>query len=212
MSIDLFGMPTVVMSSLGDIEMHALVSESPQFNTLVTENPVEDGSRMSDHVVNQPMVLQLEGLFTDTPVALLDALAAGAGGLLADQIGASDAVAGLTAVSAGVLLRNIRPGLSKTKFKLLVALQTTREPFEVVTGLDIYTNMVFESLSARRAPEDGKSLRFTATLREVRIIGSNTVTNRERIVEELWATALSPEERGVVGKARRADPTLDGAL
>lgn len=211
---DVFGIPAAVLSRFESgegfqIELDALMSEAPSYRALITENPLEDGSVISDHTVTLPATLQIEGIFTDTPLGFLESLATGTAGLTVSQLSQSDAIAGAVgAAGAAALLGEIRPGLSKEKFKLLVALQVTRTPFKFVTGLQVYDNMLIENLSPRRSPEDGKSLRFSCSMKEVRFAGQQTPTNRQRIVKELWATAVSPEERGFVGRARAEfDPT-----
>ena len=185
-----------------------MLREQPDFTALVTENPVESGTKITDHVVLQPITLQIVGILTDTPNNFLGSLVTGAGGLTATALGAADVIAGLTAAATGALLGEIRPGLAMDKFRLLVALQSTREPFDVVTGFTTYHNMVFESLSAPRAPEHGRSIRFTATLREILIVGTTEKSNRQTIVEEIWPM-LATKYNGVVGKAlKNLNPLL----
>lgn len=54
----------------------------------------------------------------------------------------------------------------------LLLLQSLREPFSVVTGLKVYSNMLIESLEATRDPEKAFILDFRAELIEVIIVSS----------------------------------------
>ena len=71
----------------------------------------------------------------------------------------------------------------------------------VVTGLNTYFNMVLQQVTASRGPSDGKSIRFSATLREVKIIGKDELNNREIVVEELQSRIISPRNLGIVQAA-----------
>lgn len=208
--IDSFGLPVALLTNVGGVEIDAAISENHRYNSLVTANPIEDGSVISDHIVNLPITLDMEGRLTDTPFGFLPALAAGAAtGILTTGLPAG--VTALTATVAAALLSETRPGLSKTKFKLLVALQTTRETIDIVTGLQTYSNMAIESLSAPRAAGDGKSIRFNATFKEILVAGDNSESNRERVVGDLWSSFLTPRQLGIVQKAQASfDPFTVG--
>lgn len=200
---DSFGLPTAILTDVGGIEIDAVTSENHRYNSLVTANPIEDGSNVSDHIVNLPVILEMEGRLTDTPFGFLQSLvAAAAVGALTTGLTGAQAAAGLTQAAASALLGESRPGISKTKFKLLVALQVARDTIKIVTGLQTYENMVVESLSAPRSSQDGKSIRFTATFKEILVAGDNTESNRERVVDGLWDSALSPRQIGIIQKAQ----------
>ncbi len=207
--LDTFGLPTAFLTDVGGVEVDAVISENHRYNSLVTANPIENGSIVSDHVVNLPIILEMEGRFTDTPFGFLSTLiASSAVGALTTGLGAAQATAGLTQAAAAALLGESRPGVSKTKFNLLVALATSRSKIVIVTGLQTYRNMVVESLSAPRAGRDGRSIRFNATFKELLVAGDESETNRERIVDELWGVALTPRQLGIVQKAQASfDPT-----
>ncbi len=199
---DNFGLPTAILTDVGGVEIDATISENHRYNSLVTQNPIEDGSIISDHIVNLPVILDMEGRLTDTPFGFLSSLVAATSvGALTQGLTGAQAAAALSQATATALLGEARPGLSKTKFKLLVALQIARTTMDIVTGLQTYSNMVMESLSAPRASQDGKSIRFNATFREILVAGDDATSNRERVVEDLWASVLTPRQLGIVQKA-----------
>lgn len=63
-------------------------------------------------------------------------------------------------------------GLAAANWTALVAYQKSRVPFSLVTGLAVYPSMVIEKLSAKRTKNSASILAFTATLKEIKIVGS----------------------------------------
>jgi len=205
MAFDTFGLPTALLADIGGIEVDATISENHRFNSLVTANPIEDGSIISDHIVNLPVVLDMEGRFTDTPFGFIPSIIATGVGSLTQALSAeaAGAAAGVVAIAvAASLLSETRPSLAKSKFQFLVALQVARDVIDVVTGLQTYQNMVIESLSAPRVARDGASLRFNATFREILVAGDVSESNRKRIIDSLWASAITPRQLGIIQKAQ----------
>jgi len=98
-------------------------------------------------------------------------------------------------------LLNLRQsGHAANAFKDLITLQRSRETFDVVTGIHVYKNMLFQSLEFPRESSDGQSIRFEAVLREILIVGDEAETNRDRIAEDSTHTALPVNAKGVVPK------------
>jgi hypothetical protein len=58
-------------TSVGGIFLDATLNENHQYNSRVTNYPVEDGRIISDHVINEPETVQITGIVTDTPISLL---------------------------------------------------------------------------------------------------------------------------------------------
>jgi len=62
-------------AQIGDfLTCDVILSRTTQFDTEVTEFPVEDGFSISDHCIRKPMKLTLEVLFTPTPVTWYSAI------------------------------------------------------------------------------------------------------------------------------------------
>lgn len=65
----LFGRTLSVPAKIGDnLEVDVLMDRQTTFDTNVTENPVEDGFPVSDHVTRKPLSLTMTCVFTPTPV------------------------------------------------------------------------------------------------------------------------------------------------
>jgi hypothetical protein len=57
-------------NAIGAFEIDVTVSESHSRSAQVTSNPVEGGSTINDHVINEPKTVTLSGLITNTPLAV----------------------------------------------------------------------------------------------------------------------------------------------
>lgn len=56
---------------VGSVSFDTMVAEEHKFSSRVTYFPVENGTIVSDHIINQPDVVLLSGLVTDTPLNIL---------------------------------------------------------------------------------------------------------------------------------------------
>lgn len=162
-----FGSPFVVNTKVGGIIMDVTLDEDHVYESVITDNPVEDGTVYSDHIILLPGVLNLVARVSDAAIAFL----------------------GIPKLAQSI-----------DAYRELVQLQAKREPFSVVTGIGDYENMVLQNLSVPRTAQDGQSLRFNMRLREILIVGDETQTNRDRIVEELRHSGLNPIDNGYVQK------------
>lgn len=77
MASSFLGFPTIVRAKIGTVELDASLSEDHQYLAEITENPVEDGTIFSDHVVLQPVVLEMEGRISDATQSLFSFRGAG---------------------------------------------------------------------------------------------------------------------------------------
>lgn len=53
---------------VGGIFLDAVISEDHNYNSRVTNYPIEDGTFVSDHIINEPERLEIEGIVSDTPI------------------------------------------------------------------------------------------------------------------------------------------------
>ena len=150
-SINLFGVPVVLLSKIKDIHIDAVDSVTVNHETMVTKNPVETGVNITDHSVNLPVTISMSGRFVDSPLA---------------KGGVVSGFSALAGVSAG-LASGLLSGLSLENWQLLEELNQSWEPFEVFIQQGTYLNMVFSSLSAPRQKGDGTSMRFQAEMTEI---------------------------------------------
>lgn len=140
------------------ISVDATVNEEHLTTCDLTENPVEDGAKVTDHVQLNPAELTVEGVISDSPLGYA-------------VIGNVQNLARSVSSVFGGSVRSI------DAYNELLQLQKSREPFTVITGLKRYQNMIMEELSVPRTSQTGAAIHFKAVMREIRIVKSKTATN-----------------------------------
>lgn len=151
------------------LKVDASVSESHTRTATPTDNEIEDGSVISDHVRLAPESVSLNCIVTDVPVSLL-----GLGVGVDDVLGAAkDFIGGEKGAFEG-LVKNPRRTPTEA-WQYLEQVWKARTPFSVVTSLQRYENMIITNLTAPREASDGKSLVFNIDLRKIKIVKSSLV-------------------------------------
>jgi len=153
-------------AKIGSISVDASISESHVTSADITENPVEEGAKITDHVQIKPKQLTMTGVISDSPInfAVVDNITGAA--------------------------NTIFNALGKTKrsidaYNRLVDLQNTREPFTVTTGLTVYNNMILSSLQVDREATKANAIYFTATLQEIRIAKTQAIVSTENLADSV---------------------------
>lgn len=133
----------------------ASLSERKSTKVQITEHPVEEGANISDHVRRLPTAWDVEGLLVDFPLE-----DGGRGGF--------DFAASLRQADGD--------GRAGALYAQLEALQETATLLEVHSGRGVLADMVIENLTETRTVREGRgAVRFQASLRNLRIVSSQTV-------------------------------------
>lgn len=176
-------------AKIGVMELDASISESHERSTTITENEVEDGAVISDHAKLNPIKLNLEALISDSPLTLFNSIAGLGASTLASRASGLVGTAVSTAASFGAkkliesgkagsvegIVSNNRTKNPEDAYKYLCELWANRTPFTVQTALQKYDNMMIENLSIPRTANNGKSLRFSVSLKQITIVESAVV-------------------------------------
>lgn len=135
---------------IGLIIPSVVVSEKHSDTLEITEHPVEIGAAVADHAYKRPSEVVMEVGFAG-------------GGSLLDFVDTS---------SIGLSL-----GLSPQEtYQELLNLQSSRIPFDVVTGKRLYSNMLMRALEVNTDRTSENVLSAVITLREVLITQTQQVT------------------------------------
>lgn len=111
----------------------------------ISDSPIEDGSTLTDHIIELPRVLEIEAIFSPHPDNIID-----------QEIGkARDGFA---------LIRNPL-SYFRTVWSRIREMASKAETFQVITDLEVYDSMVFESYS--HVEQNEGVIRLTATLRRI---------------------------------------------
>lgn len=159
-----FGVPAAK-----SILFDATVSEDHERRNLITENPIEDGSVISDHITTLPFALSISGIFTDTP--------------LSKTIPFFEAL-------------NSEEGRARQLWDDLVKVDESNVFFTIITGVKAYKNLLFEELIAsRNSPES--AIRFRARVKQVLITTQNG-TLPTNVSEDVFHTTQGLQAEGIV--------------
>lgn len=67
----LFGRNKYAQGQVGNVVFDTVITEDHRFHSRVTYYPVETGTIVSDHIINDPDMVVLQGLVSDTPLNIL---------------------------------------------------------------------------------------------------------------------------------------------
>lgn len=152
---------------IGALTFDAVLEEQHEITMEVTDNPVETGVVVSDHAYMNPKRVTITAGVSDVQLVAK-----------ADDPYLSGA------------------SRHREAFRLLKELQELREPFDVQTGLALYSNMVCTSIKTVQDKDTANILLFTAELREVIITSTQTVTYPPRVKGSTAQQAGKKRERG----------------
>ncbi len=138
----------MVPKRIATIQIGVELEETHLDELQITEHPVEKGAEINDHAFKRQPELTLKCGWSNSQIAAL------AGTLQSIFEGGELPTADYVS----------------TVYSQLLALQETRQPFDVVTSLRIYRDMLFKSLSVTKDQKTGAALNVTATLKQIRIV------------------------------------------
>lgn len=141
---------TTFGNSYGNIELDAVLDESHDWQADATMNPVEEGSPVTDHIIEQPDKLKIRGFVSETPLV------------------ASESVRGANSTPWA-------ESLTQPVFNLLRDLIKARETVTVYTKYRIYDDMVLTNLNIPRSAATGEAIEFTAEFVHIRKVATQTV-------------------------------------
>jgi len=140
------------------IEVDATPTQDHDLQNAMTEFPIEDGSIAGDHITVLPNVVELEAIFTDTPISKFNPLT---------QLESKE-------------------GRSREFFRKIQDIKNNKLKCKVVTGLQSYRDMYVLKLSVPRRSGDGKLVRIMATFKQI-IINARAGTGRQGVTTPVTA-------------------------
>lgn len=167
-----------------EVVLDAVITEVFDNTVTVTENPVELGAQITDHSIIQPRTYTMEAVVSNTPLGFTG-LQETAGNII-------DSVTGFFGDSTGTGLTR-----AQAAYRDLVNIQSAREPITVQTGLNLLPNLLITRISSARTKDTSGALFFTADLREVIIVESETIERPDDITTgNIRMGASTPENQG----------------
>jgi len=154
------------MSAIAGLVLDITVTEDHVQESEVTDNPVETGASITDHVRRKADTLTLECVVSDTPI----------GDLVEVRRREASDEAFLNQYSTEPI--DPYQTISDDARAYMRKLMDDREPIVVETATRLYDNMVLFSLVERRTADTGEAYRFTAMFKQVRIVTNDRSTVR----------------------------------
>ncbi len=126
------------IGKIGSLELDAVLEEQHNYDSEVTEYPIESGESISDHVTLNPIRLTMRAFITQTPIQLLN---------------------------LNTILGN---DLIQTALDKLIEIRNNKDVIDVVSGLKVYSDMIMYRLSIPRDRRTGQSLQFSAEFKQIK--------------------------------------------
>jgi len=180
------------------LQIDATNSERISYDAQATAHEIEDGSEISDHVINKGRTLSLDGTISDTPINLATAMVGNVAGILG---GALSGPAKTVATAAGVILGNrmvtdsARP--SKSALDVFQEIYEKKAILTIISGLATHTNMIMEQFTPVRTARNAGALVFSARFREIRIVtGESVAVPKEAVSEDAQDLSSTEKDSG----------------
>ncbi|BBO74395.1 hypothetical protein DSCW_18120 [Desulfosarcina widdelii] len=183
-------------------------SERFSLDAHATAHAVEDGSEISDHIIQKGRTLNIDGSVSDSPINLTTAMIGNAAGIVGGIFsGPAKTVATAAAVILGNRMVAASPKPARAALDVFEEIYEKKVLLTIVSGLATFTNMVMERFSPLRTAQNAGALVFSASFREVRIVNSETVAvPREALSEDTRDLGSSEKQAG-----RQQSSTLSDA-
>ncbi len=157
---------SIISRSVGTLVFDATFEEGHSSEMEVTENPIDNGSSITDHTFMRQARVRITAGVSNTPLRPVS----------------SDFGSG--------------PQRTINAHKALLELQSSGEPFVVVTGLKTYHTMVCTSVNVIQDKDTSNALFFVAELRAIEIVSTQTVSYPPRKVGKPANQASKTKDKG----------------
>jgi hypothetical protein len=137
---------------IGTFVVDAFIAEHYQFTNSVTDIPVEEGSNVSDNIIEEQDVISVEAFIGNTAFEVV-----AASGYSISNLQAPDRMARV-----------------QQAYHELKRMVKKKQLFNVVLGLETFTGMAITAFNIDRDAENGANLPFTMEFKKLRIVKSDT--------------------------------------
>jgi len=174
--------------SIGGFEIDAFFVEKYKFANRVTSLPVEEGSVVTDHVVEEPDTIDIEAFIGCTKFETN-----------ANPPGPDPDLSNVN------IPDDMKARIRQSYFELL-RLKRERQPVDVVTGLSTFPDMIIVSFEIDREVETGADLDFSMRFQSLKIVKSEEVEISVAPIPEASDMVGETVNLGPSGKTKIEDP------
>ena len=159
----------------------ATISRSTNYENEITSFPVEKGPNITDHVRTKPITMNIEGIISQTPLSIeaqKAALVTSGAGAVNKSLGGFKGASALVGIGGGALGSKLfQSGNNPAELGrgILEEFIFKKKLLRVAVGNKFLDNMVMTRLSIPEDNQTGKSLKFSCTLQEIRIVTGESI-------------------------------------
>jgi len=194
-----------LMDVITEVPLDVVSSRTYRFQAQITENPIEDGSTVNDHVIIKPDVITAEGFVSSAPVTR---------------------ASGTTQPAAVALKGNTEQGLGENRpqsaYDMMEDIFRGKKPVTILAEYSLYDDMLLESWETTRSKDRGRGFFFTATFKKVVTVETLTGVLPPDVVSALkrrrakkiaakkaktTATKLTAQQAKVIDEGKKAKTT-----
>ena len=166
------------------ISIDTTLQEVYNLTTRISENEIEDGSILSDHIHTLPQTLKIKGAISEAPLVVSNQPVNVPSQLLSGTVSGDfvrpvlgtlgkELTEEVTGYVSDEFLKSRGPRTQKRYWQsFLLKRFRDKQLFTVVTDVHRIENCFFEDITWDRKYQDGNALIFEATLRELRFVKS----------------------------------------
>lgn len=177
---------------IGLLELDARISEEAKYSSEVTRFPVESGNFISDHYIKKPIQYNITGFISNDPVKILD-------------MKNSSPVKNKSIIERFILDKKDKTRIEIAK-NYLLELHESGSLIDIISGIEVYTNMIITSLNIPRSKTTGNALRFSAVFTKVKKVESEVF---EGNISDLDGRAENAEEQAQTTKEKGVQSTKE---
>lgn len=166
------------------LAVDGVIAEDTTRAMRLTSYPLENGEQVSDHLIKEPLVYVMDGVFTDTPL--------GATGFATTFNGVVDGVSGIFGKS-----ESTGQTRSQQAYFELVKLQESRALLQIQTSLKLYSDLVLEELTTRQTKDSSRAIFFTAKFKQALLVTEAGLSiNADNIADPATSAGVANEING----------------
>lgn len=206
----LVGIFSQLLPDIGGVYFDALLEESSELTTDVTEYPIETGEMGNDHAITQPLRVTMTVGLSDNPVRVLRSRERGGLGALASAGGTTIAgqaisrLSGTGAALAGIAGQSVLLGqaagsdglASRSALDNIRAIQHSHALITVVGARGTYKNMIITSTRTQVTKENEGGLELVVEMKQLptfNMANNDAVIARNLPAGDTAATQAQPE-------------------
>lgn len=168
----------------------ATITRTTNYENEMTMFPVEEGNDVTDHIRTKPIIMNIDGIISETPLSVeaqKAALVTSGTSFVNKSVGGFKGASAITGAAGGKLGSKLfQSGESPAELgrKALEDLIINKQPIRVAVGKKILDNMVMIRLSVPEDNQTGRAFKFSCTLQQIRIVTGETV-----LIEKIASSA-----------------------